>query len=82
MFLSKMMGNGCGNSLRTMFAGSQVPRPSGRGKLSLYLLAITQLYPMSVLEITLHSVQSCMQLETRKQWSLDMGRKQQVGTYL
>lgn len=82
MFLSKMMGNGCGNSLRIMFAGSQVPRPLGRENLSLYLLAATQLYPMSVLEITLHSVQSCTQLETRKEWSLGMVRKRQVGTYL
>lgn len=82
MFLSKMMGYGCGNSLRTMFAGSQVPRRSGRGRMSLYLLAATQLYPMSVLEITLHSVQSCTRHETRKDWGLDMVRKRQVGAYL
>lgn len=58
MCLLKMMGDGCESLLRTMFAGSQVPRHSGRGGLSLYLLVAIQLHPMSVLEIMLHVVQS------------------------
>lgn len=66
MFWLKMMGDGCENSLRAMFAGSQVPRPSGRRRMLPYLPVATQVHQMSVVEIILHLVQIYTQVKTQK----------------